>query len=77
MRNLFKRIVVAFRLVKALMIYMPINEIYKAKYIVPKCCKMSYFEEDDISGMIVNYEFSLLDEYTFNKIYKINLEDYL
>jgi hypothetical protein len=30
MRNLFKRIVVAFRLVKALMIYMPINEIYKA-----------------------------------------------
>lgn len=77
MKNLIKYIIVMFRLARALKSSMPTDEIYKAKYIVPRTCEVSFYESrDEPNALLVTYRFALLDDYALNKIYKRHPEDY-
>jgi hypothetical protein len=72
MKRLFKSIIVMIRLARALMIFMPVDEIYKASHIIPRGCQLSSYP--DAPGSIrVEYTFALMDDADFDRIYKINL----
>lgn len=73
MKKLFKYIVVTIRLARALKVFMPIDQIYKAKYIVAKEAETA---QGKYGETIVRYTFDLLNKDAFNKKYKINLKDF-
>lgn len=74
-KELFRYWIAVYRLGKAMKKFLYVDEVLNADYVVSKRSRI--IMTPDMGCFLFELVFELLDEHSFNKKYKINLEDYL